>query len=172
MFDCARRFWCIKWLVLIAVTIAFFFIPEGDDFVFSTSESAGKGVLDTWKRVYQTFAFHTHTASLVIGMIGAIIFIVIQVILLVDFAHTWAESWLVRPSLPPLPPSLPPSPSSQSPLSFSPPSTYIQFVSMHTPLFKHRRLSAQLVEQLFYSQFCSLPPGLGRLKSLTTSGGT
>ncbi len=32
------RFWCIKWLVVIAVTIAFFFIPEGDDFIFSTSE--------------------------------------------------------------------------------------------------------------------------------------
>ena len=34
-------FWFIKWLVVIGVIIAYFFIPEGDDFVFSTSEISG-----------------------------------------------------------------------------------------------------------------------------------
>ena len=32
---------------------------------------------------------------MVIGYIGAIIFILIQVVVLVDFAHSWAESWYV-----------------------------------------------------------------------------
>ena len=35
------------------------------------------------------------SAAMVIGYIGAIIFILIQVVVLVDFAHSWAESWYV-----------------------------------------------------------------------------
>lgn len=34
-------------------------------------------------------------AALVIGMIGAFCFIILQVVLLVDFAHRWNEWWLV-----------------------------------------------------------------------------
>ncbi len=33
-----HRFWCVKSVVMIGVTSAFFFVPEEDDFVFSTSE--------------------------------------------------------------------------------------------------------------------------------------
>lgn len=31
--------------------------------------------------------------SLALGLAAAIVFIVIQIILLVDFAHGWAENW-------------------------------------------------------------------------------
>jgi len=33
-------------------------------------------------------------ALMVIGMIGAFMFILIQLVLLVDFAHAWNERWL------------------------------------------------------------------------------
>lgn len=33
---------------------------------------------------------------MVIGMIGAFLFIIIQLILLVDFAHSWNENWIRR----------------------------------------------------------------------------
>jgi len=33
---------------------------------------------------------------MVIGMIGGFLFILIQLVLLVDFAHSWNERWVVR----------------------------------------------------------------------------
>lgn len=32
---------------------------------------------------------------MVIGLMGSILFIVFQIIFLVDFAHSWAENWYV-----------------------------------------------------------------------------
>lgn len=62
-------FWGPKYLILIAAIIGAFFIPE-------TS-----GFSDTW---------------MVFGMIGGFFFIMIQLILIVDFAHSWAEHWVER----------------------------------------------------------------------------
>jgi len=62
-------FWCIKWLVVIGLVVAFFFIPEGANYTF------GNIILG-------------------FGLAGSILFILIQVVLLVDFAHTWAETWI------------------------------------------------------------------------------
>eukprot|EP00118_Oscarella_pearsei_P004735 m.20702 g.20702 ORF g.20702 m.20702 type:complete len:461 (+) comp28064_c0_seq4:53-1435(+) len=61
-------FWLFKILFLIGLVVVSFFIPAGP---------FGK-------------------AMTVIGMIGAFIFIIIQLLLLVDFAHSWAESWLQK----------------------------------------------------------------------------
>ena len=58
-------FWGLKYLVVIGATVGAFFIKDG-----------------SFGQVWMYF-----------GMIGAFLFILIQLILIVDFAHTWAESW-------------------------------------------------------------------------------
>ncbi|XP_063223816.1 serine incorporator 1 isoform X2 [Bacillus rossius redtenbacheri] len=59
-------FWGLKYLLVIGGIIGAFFIPEGS---FGT----------TW---------------MYFGMIGGFMFIIIQLILIVDFAHSWAERWV------------------------------------------------------------------------------
>lgn len=59
-------FWGIKYLIVIGFTVGAFFIPAGN---FNT----------TWMWV---------------GLIGGFAFILVQLVLIVDFAHTWAESWV------------------------------------------------------------------------------
>ncbi|XP_068694453.1 probable serine incorporator [Montipora foliosa] len=59
-------FWGLKFLLLVALWVAAFFIPRG-----------------TFGEVW-----------MYIGFIGAFVFILIQLILLIDFAHTWNEIWV------------------------------------------------------------------------------
>ncbi|XP_017891307.1 probable serine incorporator isoform X2 [Ceratina calcarata] len=59
-------FWAIKYLLIIGGIIGAFFIPE---------RSFGP----TW---------------MYFGMIGGLLFIIIQLILIVDFAHSWADAWV------------------------------------------------------------------------------
>ncbi|XP_011647791.1 serine incorporator 1 isoform X2 [Pogonomyrmex barbatus] len=59
-------FWAIKYLLIIGGIIGAFFIPEG---------SFGS----TW---------------MYFGMLGGFLFIIIQLILIVDFAHSWADAWV------------------------------------------------------------------------------
>ncbi|XP_052440592.1 serine incorporator 1-like [Carassius gibelio] len=59
-------FWFFKFLILVALTVGAFFIPDG---AFNT--------------VWYYF-----------GVVGSFIFILIQLILLVDFAHTWNQRWV------------------------------------------------------------------------------
>ncbi|XP_059412845.1 serine incorporator 2-like [Carassius carassius] len=59
-------FWFFKFLILVALTVGAFFIPDGE---FNT--------------VWYYF-----------GVVGSFIFILIQLILLVDFAHTWNQRWV------------------------------------------------------------------------------
>lgn len=61
-------FWFFKFAAAVAVTVGAFFISEGP---FST----------VW--------FY-------IGMAGAFCFILIQLVLLIDFAHSWNESWVEK----------------------------------------------------------------------------
>lgn len=60
-------FWAIKYAVLLALCIGAFFIPERNTF---------------------------GTVWMYFGMIGGFLFILIQLILIIDFAHTWAEAWV------------------------------------------------------------------------------
>ncbi|KAM6995223.1 serine incorporator 2 [Tautogolabrus adspersus] len=59
-------FWFFKLLILIGITVGAFFIPDG------------------------TF----HTVWFYFGVVGSFIFIIIQLILLIDFAHSWNKAWV------------------------------------------------------------------------------
>ncbi|TNN86121.1 Serine incorporator 1 [Liparis tanakae] len=61
-------FWFFKLLLLVGITVGAFFIPDG---IFNT--------------VWYYF-----------GMVGSFTFIIIQLILLVDFVHSWNQSWLEK----------------------------------------------------------------------------
>lgn len=60
-------FWLFKILILVGICVGAFFIPSDSDFT---------------------------TVWMVFGMIGAFLFILIQLILIVDFAHAWNEAWV------------------------------------------------------------------------------
>ncbi|KFV08264.1 Serine incorporator 2, partial [Tauraco erythrolophus] len=59
-------FWFFKFLVLVGITVGAFYIPDG-------------AFTSVW------FYF---------GVIGSFLFILIQLILLIDFAHSWNQLWL------------------------------------------------------------------------------
>lgn len=59
-------FWGIKYMIVIAITVGAFFIPNGSF-----------GTFWMW-----------------MGLIGGVVFILVQLVLLVDFAHSWAETWV------------------------------------------------------------------------------
>ncbi|XP_029907650.1 serine incorporator 3 [Myripristis murdjan] len=61
-------FWFFKIAAMVAVTVGAFYIPEGP-------------FTRTW---------------FIVGTSGAFFFILIQLVLLVDFAHSWNESWVDR----------------------------------------------------------------------------
>jgi len=58
-------FWGIKYLIIIASMIGAFWIPDG-----------------TFGEVWMYF-----------GLTGGFLFILIQLVLIIDFAHSWAEAW-------------------------------------------------------------------------------
>uniref|UniRef100_A0A8D0B7H6 Serine incorporator 2 n=1 Tax=Salvator merianae TaxID=96440 RepID=A0A8D0B7H6_SALMN len=59
-------FWFFKFLILIGITVGAFYIPDGP-------------FTSVW------FYF---------GVVGSFLFILIQLILLIDFAHSWSQIWL------------------------------------------------------------------------------
>lgn len=61
-------FWFFKFAAAIAISVGAFFIPEGP---------------------FTTVWFY-------VGMAGAACFILIQLVLLIDFAHSWNESWVEK----------------------------------------------------------------------------
>ena len=65
-------FWFFKVIILVGLLVGAFYIPYGD------SETS-------FARVWMGF-----------GMAGAFIFIILQMILLVDFVHSWNQSWITN----------------------------------------------------------------------------
>ncbi|NWU18257.1 SERC2 protein, partial [Cephalopterus ornatus] len=63
-------FWFFKFLVLVGITVGAFYIPDG-----------------TFTSVWFYF-----------GVVGSFLFILIQLVLLIDFAHSWSQVWLRKAS--------------------------------------------------------------------------
>ncbi|XP_064491552.1 serine incorporator 2 isoform X1 [Pseudopipra pipra] len=63
-------FWFFKFLVLVGITVGAFYIPDG-------------AFTSVW------FYF---------GVVGSFLFILIQLVLLIDFAHSWSQRWLRKAS--------------------------------------------------------------------------
>ena len=61
-------FWGVKYMIVVGGCVGAFFIPHG---------SFGP----TW---------------MYFGLLGGFAFILVQLVLIVDFAHSWAESWQGR----------------------------------------------------------------------------
>ena len=61
-------FWAVKVLLIGGITVGSFFIPQG-----------------TFENVWMYF-----------GLAGGFTFIIIQLVLLIDFAYTWNEKWLSK----------------------------------------------------------------------------
>lgn len=61
-------FWCFKFLILIGIIVAAFFIKQ-------------KEFNEVW---------------MYIGLIGGLFFILFQLVFLIDFAHSWNESWTAK----------------------------------------------------------------------------
>ena len=61
-------FWGFKYLIIILGIVGAFFIPHG-------------GFGHTW---------------MYFGMLGGLAFILVQLVLIIDFAHSWAEAWQVN----------------------------------------------------------------------------
>ncbi|XP_073936829.1 serine incorporator 2 isoform X2 [Castor canadensis] len=59
-------FWFFKFLVLVGITVGAFYIPDG-----------------SFSKIWFYF-----------GVVGSFLFILIQLILLIDFAHSWNQQWL------------------------------------------------------------------------------
>ncbi|XP_068023557.1 serine incorporator 2 [Melanerpes formicivorus] len=59
-------FWFFKFLVLVGITVGAFYIPDG-----------------TFTSVWFYF-----------GVVGSFLFILVQLVLLIDFAHSWSQLWL------------------------------------------------------------------------------
>ena len=62
-------FWFFKFLALLGICVGAFYIPQNGAF----------------EQVFMYF-----------GIVGGFLFILIQLILLIDFAHTWNESWVEK----------------------------------------------------------------------------
>jgi hypothetical protein len=61
-------FWGLKFLIVAGGVVGAFFIPQG----------------------------HFGQTWMYFGLVGGFLFIMIQLILIVDFAHSWAESWVEK----------------------------------------------------------------------------
>uniref|UniRef100_A0A667Z0G1 Serine incorporator 2 n=1 Tax=Myripristis murdjan TaxID=586833 RepID=A0A667Z0G1_9TELE len=73
-------FWFFKFLILVGITVGAFFIPDG---TFHT----GTNKLGTLTSPHISVWFY-------FGVVGSFIFILIQLILLIDFAHSWNKVWV------------------------------------------------------------------------------
>lgn len=95
------RFWFFKFLILIGITVGAFFIPDGTFHngthmhFYSTflRRSLCYSVKTAWGNCVSCASFR-FTVWFYFGVVGSFMFILIQLILLIDFAHSWNKVWV------------------------------------------------------------------------------
>ncbi len=88
-------FWGIKYLLIIGGMIGAFFIPEGSFGKVTVMRiRATKELIYKDMQISCIFGSCSGTVWMYFGFIGAFLFILIQLVLIIDFAHSWAELWV------------------------------------------------------------------------------
>lgn len=108
------RFWFFKFLILVGITVGAFFIPDGTfhngtNLVYWQNKwHVSMSLIYQWQWKSSLFVQHSlwridifcislyPSVWFYFGMIGSFIFIIIQLILLIDFAHSWNKGWVER----------------------------------------------------------------------------
>lgn len=90
------RFWFFKFAALVGLSVAAFYIPD-QPFTYCKAKSfADCCCLGRWQHNNKFCVYLFVTVWFIVGSAGAFFFILIQLVLLVDFAHSWNESWVEK----------------------------------------------------------------------------
>ncbi len=87
-------FWGLKYIVIIGGMIGAFFIPEEGNFGEPNVVEKPNLVFFSKETFLTCPSLFEGTVWMYFGMIGGFLFILIQLVLIIDFAHSWAESWV------------------------------------------------------------------------------
>ena len=87
-------FWAIKFIIIIGGMIGSFFIPVGTFGKYPRNlRIISRLEMIPAINQYQ-LSFFKGEVWMYFGMIGGFLFILIQLVLIIDFAHSWAEAWV------------------------------------------------------------------------------
>ena len=86
-------FWAIKFIIIIGGMIGSFFIPVGTFGKYPRNLRIISRLKTNSINQYQ-LSFFKGEVWMYFGMIGGFLFILIQLVLIIDFAHSWAEAWV------------------------------------------------------------------------------
>ncbi|KAI1231293.1 Serine incorporator 2, partial [Lamprotornis superbus] len=96
-------FWFFKFLVLVGITVGAFYIPDG---AFTSGEELPvlslaplpgikpRAVPPSLTCPVLSWLFSSSQVWFYFGVVGSFLFILIQLVLLIDFAHSWSQRWL------------------------------------------------------------------------------
>lgn len=90
------RCWLIKFAALVGLSVAAFYIPD-QPFTYCKCKSfADSSCLGRWEYSNKFSVYLFITVWFIVGSAGAFFFVLIQLVLLVDFAHSLNESWVEK----------------------------------------------------------------------------
>lgn len=93
---CLCRYWFFKFAALVALNVAAFYIPDQPFTYCKARTSVDWSCFWRWHHRYKFCVYSCVTVWFIVGSAGAFFFVLIQLVLLVDFAHSWNESWVEK----------------------------------------------------------------------------